>query len=201
MFGLSVVKSQYSQGQCTGWRLLDIRSWRWRVHGKSSGAYRSGHASGASCRCSVPLPSVSLCKLGRWSRSRRSGLDESVPRKHQSYSEPVNPTGRHLNFSVSFYSAVRVEMILRSHSHGPGWWFRMMTAAWRSFLQKRQRMLWFTQKVAAVYYASPSNTTGNCWNTLVVSINHTHKSKQSVTLFRMKSVLQSSLDKCWQMTH
>lgn len=129
---------RYSRGRCTGWRLQGSGSWRWRVHGKSSGAYRSGRASGSPCRCSFPLPSVSLCTMGQWSRSLQWDWDESVRRMHQSYNEPVNPTGRHLNFSVSFYSAVCGGMILRSHSHGPGWWFHMMTAVWWSFLQKKE---------------------------------------------------------------
>lgn len=130
---------KYSLSRCTGWMPQGARSWRWRVRGKSSGAYRSGHGSESPCGCSVPLPSVSPCKRGRWSWSLRSDWDESVPRTHRSCSEPVNPTGRHLNFSVSFCSAVCGGMILRSHSHGQGWWFRRMTAAWWSFLQKVKR--------------------------------------------------------------
>lgn len=130
----SLSKQRYSRGQCTGWRQRGTRACRWRVRGKSSGAYRC-RGSAVPCRYSAPLPSVALCKRGRWSRSVRSDWDESVPRMRQSCSEPVSPTGDHSNFCVSVCSAICGGMILRSHSHGAGWWFHTMTAAWRSFLK------------------------------------------------------------------
>ena len=130
---------RYSQGRCTGWRRPGTRSWRWRVRGKSSGAYRSGHGSGSPWRRSVPLPSVSPRKRGRWSRSARSDWDESVPRTRRSCSEPVSPTGHHSNSSVSSCSAICGGTTLRSRSRAGGWWFRTMTAAWWSFLKKKKK--------------------------------------------------------------
>lgn len=111
-------EKSYSPGQCTGWTQRGTRSWRWRVRGRSSVAYRSGSWSGSPWRWSDLLPSVSPCKRGRWSQSLRSDWDESAPRTRRFCSEPVNPTGPHLNSSVSSCSATCGGMILRNHLRG-----------------------------------------------------------------------------------
>lgn len=38
-------------------------------------------------------------------------------------------------------------------------------------------------------------------NTFSTKLQQTHKAEQNATLFRMQSVLQSSLDNRWHMTH